>query len=130
MKHKSPPWIAIIFLVTVVATVIWAFSQILGRPRWELSATNTPAGLEIEVFQEEDSTPTYTTLLPNHQVKRNITRKTIDMLPGDVGETTLRDETMKPGQWTLIIDGVELDITPRAMTIDRAMEISPAPKIR
>ena len=50
----------------------------LGRSRWQLSATNTSGGLEVEVFQEGDNSPTYSTMLSNHRVKRNIERKTID----------------------------------------------------
>ena len=100
VKHKSPPWIALIVLMTVVAVVIRAFSQILGRSRWQLSATNTPGGLEVEVFQEGDNSPTYSTMLSNHRIKRNIERKTIDtrMLAPLIAKGSRKRENTK-GLW-------------------------------
>jgi hypothetical protein len=115
-----------IVLAALFVAVMWATLAVFNGPRWQLSATNADAGLQIDIFKEGKDSPTFTTLLPSRRVEQNIDRKTIDELPKEVGQTTFTDETVKPGRWTLVIDGVELDIMPRALIIDGETELSPA----
>lgn len=110
-----------VLLLGYVALLVWLFD----RPRWQLSATNTAAGIQIEVYKEGEVSPTYSTLLPNHQVKQALHRVTIDELPAGIGKTTHSDETLKPGRWTLQLDGIELDIMPARLIIDRDTELAP-----
>jgi hypothetical protein len=123
---KSPLWGLGILLAAMFVAVMWATLAVFNGPRWQISATNADAGLQIDVFKEGEDSPTFTTLLPSRRVEHNIARKTIDELPKEVGQTTFTDETVKPGRWTLVIDSVELDIMERALIIDGETELGPA----
>jgi hypothetical protein len=125
-NRKSRLWGIGIVLAAMFVAVMWTSLAVFHGPRWQISATNVDAGLQIDVFKEGEDSPTFTTLLPSRRVEQNIHRKTIDELPKEVGQTTFTDETVKPGRWTLVIDGVELDIMERALIIDRETELSPA----
>jgi hypothetical protein len=105
--------------------VIWTTLQVIKGPRWQLSATNTVAGLQIDIFKEGEDSPTFTTVLPSHRVEQGVNRKTVDELPKEVVQTTHTDETVKPGRWTLIIDGVELDVMSHALIIDGDTRLYP-----
>ncbi len=93
---------------------------------WSLSATNTDAGVEVNVFQGSKSAPTFTTVLPGHSIPQSLDRVTRDELPPGVGQTTFVDVTMAPGRWTVDLNGVELDIMPARMTIDGTNNIAPS----
>lgn len=124
-KRRTPSLVAalvVVLLIGITSMMFWLNAQ----PRWELSATNADRGLRIEVFKQDNPTPTYVTVLDGHRVSRNLDRVTIDELPPDIGETTFADETLKPGRWTLILDGVEMDIQPARLIIDHETELAPA----
>ena len=127
MSMRKRPILAaagsIAFLIIGTATMILWLNN---RPRWELSAANTDEGLRIEIFKQNDTTPTYATVLDGHQLSRRLNRVTLDELPADIGKTTFTDETLKPGRWTLILDGVEIDVMPTRLIIDRETEVAPA----
>jgi hypothetical protein len=125
-NRKSPFWGLGIVLAAMFVAVMWTTLAVFNGPRWQISATNADSGLQIDVFKEGEDSPTFTTLLPSHRVEQNIDRKTLGELPKEVGQTTFTDETVKPGRWTLVIDGVELDIMERALIIDGGMELRPA----
>ena len=113
--------LVVAFLVLIISFFVWRESL----PRWELSATNTPAGLRIEVYKEDESSPTYVTVLKQHSTSRDVDRANIEGFPTDLGRTTFTDESFKPGRWTVIIDGVELDIQPARMVLDGKTELTP-----
>lgn len=119
----------IIVLLIVVCFIIpllgfaWLVNWTFNRPRWELSAKNVEAGVHIEIFKQNEANPTYSTVLIQRKISRNIERVTIDDLPPEIGETIFTDESLKPGRWTLVIDGVEVDIMPARLVIDRKTEI-------
>lgn len=121
MLNRVAACVAVLF-VGIASMMLW----LNNRPRWELSAANTDEGLRIEIFKQNDQTPTYVAVLDDHQVSRNLNRVTIDELPPDIGETTFSDETLKPGRWTLTLDGVEIDIMEARLIIDRERELAPA----
>ncbi|WP_442485398.1 hypothetical protein [Aeoliella sp. SH292] len=124
-KQKSS-WAHPYLLVAAALFALIGFAMyIRSGPRWELSTTNTPAGIEVEVYKEEEPDPTFKTLLPNHQTNQDLRRVNMDTFPPSVGKITHRDETVKPGQWTLVLDGVELNIMPGRMIIDKTTEIDP-----
>jgi hypothetical protein len=110
---------ALLFALIVMVTII------RSGPRWELSTTNTAAGIEVEVYKEGEPDPTFKTLLANHQANQDLRRVNIDTFPSSAGKTTHRDETVKPGRWTVVIDGVEIDMMEHVLTIDKTTELDP-----
>ena len=64
----------------------------------------------VEVFKSNESTPSYSTVLPGRKIPREIQRCLREDLPADVGQTVFYDITIRPGRWTVMIDGAKLDI--------------------
>jgi hypothetical protein len=124
-NEKSPWALLLLLMAAVLLALIVILMIIRSGPRWELSATNTAAGIEVEVHKEGEVMPTFKTLLPNHQSPQDLHRVNIDTFPPSAGKTTHRDETTKPGRWTVVIDGVEIDMMDRALIIDKTTELAP-----
>ena len=74
-----------------------------------MSASNTPDGVDVDVYWGNADTPKYSTTLARHSIPHDIDRVTREQMPHDVGTTTFYDVTMRPGRSTVVIDGVELD---------------------
>jgi hypothetical protein len=126
MSNRNPiQGVLGVVLAVMLLSVIWMGVSIFNRPRWELTAINVKTDIRIDIFREGEEVATYSTLLPNHQVTQSVNRVTIDELPKHVGQTSFTDETLKPGRWKLVIDGVELDIMERALIIDGEEELRP-----
>jgi hypothetical protein len=124
--NQKSSWAQPYLLVAAVLFALIGFAMyIRSGPRWELSTTNTPAGIEVEVYKEGETDPTFKTVLPNQQTNQDLRRVNIDPFPPSSGKTTHWDETTKPGRWTVIIDGVEIDMMERALIIDKTTELAP-----
>lgn len=124
--NQKSSWAQPYLLVAAVLFALIGFAMyIRSGPRWELSTTNTPAGIDVEVYKEGEVEPTFKTLLSNHQSPQGLHRVNIDTFPSSAGNSTHWDETVKPGRWTVVIDGVEIDMMERALIIDKTTEIDP-----
>lgn len=120
MRRITPIIIAfVIIAIPIAATIAWMSS----RPSWEISAHNSPQGLVIEVYESNDSQPTYTTVLTGKTINTDIERASRMELPAE--QTKFHDETLRPGRWTVVINETEIDIMERALIVDRTTEIMP-----
>jgi hypothetical protein len=111
----------------LVGASVAAFYNWMGsRPAWCLSARNSPDGVFVEVFKQNQIQPTYSTLLKGRTIPRDVDRLAWQQLPADVGTTTFADETLRPGRWILVLGGVKLDIMERAMILDDGFTLRPS----
>lgn len=116
----------IIIVLAIIAIPIAAmFAWMSSRPSWQISARNSLQGVIVEVYKSNNLRPTYTTVLKGQWISTEIERATRMDLPPELGKTTFHDETLRPGRWTLVLDGTELDIMERALVVDGATEIAP-----
>ena len=106
--------LSVLLLLPRVAMIAWMQS----RGDWHLSASNMPDGVDVRVYWGNSDTPTYSTKLAGRSIPREINRVTREQLPDDVATTTFYDVTMRPGRWTIVIDGIELDIMEAGWTVD------------
>lgn len=107
--------------VPPVAFVGWMRS----RPYWEITSRNSPNGAEIEVFKSNASRSTYHLTLAGLTFAGDVHRIRRPELPAEVGLTTFHDETIRPGRWTFVVGGREIDVMERALIIDRTTAIQP-----
>lgn len=96
-----------------------------SRPYWEITLRNSPNGAEIEIFKSNASRSTYHLTLAGVTVAGDIHRIRRPELPAEVGMTTFHDETIRPGRWTFVVGGREIDVMERALIIDRTTEKQP-----
>ncbi len=80
------------------------------NPSWQLSVRNSADGVVVEIYKSDEAIPTYSTVLANRKVAREVQRCLREDLPADVGQTTFYDITIRPGRWTVMVDGAKLDI--------------------
>lgn len=117
-------------IVVMLAVLAGVFLVVVAwqamQPAWYLSATNGEEGVLIEVHRGEDEQPTYSTILEDHHLPRNIHRTTVADFPKDIGTTGFADETIRPGRWIVHIDGVKLDIMESGLIIDDKTTIKPS----
>ncbi len=116
---------AVVLLFLILPTVLM-FGWMQSRGDWHLSASNAPNGVAIDIYWGNATTPKYSTTLVGKSIPRDVDRVTREDLPSDVGVTTFYDDTLRPGRWMVVIDGVELDIMEAGWDIDG----SPAPPRR
>ncbi len=83
-----------IVLVGVAAIVVWYQSS---HAPWQLTAINTPNGVEIEFYEGLNDEPSYKTLLQGRSIVRDVQRVSRLELPAEIGTTTFYDETLRPG---------------------------------
>lgn len=116
--------VSVIFLITGFSIYLIS-DQMASRPVWELSAHNSAHGVIVEIFKENQSVPTYFLQLEGRSIDGDVDRVTRQELPSHVGTTTFHDDTLKPGRWTIEIDGVEVDIMERVAIVDGDEKIAP-----
>lgn len=114
-------------LITIpLLLVVLCFVWLASRPAWQLTAHNTPQGVLVEVHRENETQPTFTTVLEGQTVPREVERVRREELPAEVGTTTFYDVTLKPGRWILLLGETKLDIMERVLIVDDEHEILPA----
>lgn len=96
-----------------------------SQPYWEITLRNSPGGAKIEVFKSNASRSTYDLTLAELTFAEDVHRIRRPELPAEVGVTTFHDETIRPGRWTFVVGGREIDVMERALIIDRTTEIQP-----
>src|SRR5687768_4548666 len=102
--------LVVLSLLVLVALLLLGMRAWLdSRPNWVLTAKNTPAGLVVEVHQSDSPTPTYVAVLKGQRVPREFSRIGRKELNPALGTTTFFDETLKPGRWTVRLDGTKID---------------------
>lgn len=107
--------------IPTLAIVGWMRSQ----PYWEITLRNSPGGVKIQVFESNASRSTYDLTLAGVTVAGDVHRIRRPELPAEVGMTTFHDETIRPGRWTFVVGGREVDVMERALILDRITEIQP-----
>jgi hypothetical protein len=117
--------IAAVTLVIGVSTENF-FVRLSARPHWEVTLRNTSVGATVEVFKSGDTQPTYEVLLAELRIAEEVHRIRRPELPRRVAETKFYDETFRPGRWTFLIEGREIDIMERALILDGGTEFAPA----
>ena len=108
MLRRGIRTVAVLFVLLLLppfALIGWMQS----RGDWHLSASNTPGGVDVDVYLGDSNTPTYSTTLAGRSIPRAIDRVTREQLPDEVGTTTFYDVTLRPGRWKIGSDGVELE---------------------
>ncbi len=124
--NRQSAFVALAVVLLFVLSVAAMFAWLASRPAWQLSARNSPDGVILEVYKANQNKPTYSTLLEGRTIDRDIDRVARQDLPPEVGTTTFHDETLRPGRWTLVLDGTEVDIMERALILDGETEIMPS----
>lgn len=117
MRHLG----LIIIAAPVVGMMVWLSS----RPSWEISARNSPQGIILDVYKSNATQPTYTTVLKGQRIHAEVERVGRLDLPVELAKTTFVDETLRPGRWTLVLNGTEIDIMERALIVNGSTEIAP-----
>ena len=112
-------------LVIVVTTVVGMVAWMSARPSWQISARNSPQGVVLDVYKSNAARPTYSTVLAGQRITTEVERVERMKLPNELGKTTFHDETLRPGRWTVRLNETEVDITERALIIDRSTTITP-----
>lgn len=112
-------------LVFGVWQVFWIFVWMQARPYWEISAMNSPEGVVIEVYQSDQSEPTYQTLLSGETISQELIRARPDDASIEGVQTLDYDGTIRPGRWKLVVCETELDIMTARMIIDQTTELTP-----
>ncbi len=115
--RKTIPVVATVLLILILVPLLM-IAWMQSRGDWQLSATNSPSGVVIDVFWGDAMSPRYSTTLAGKTIPRNIDRVIREDLPPDIGVTTFYDVTLRPGRWTVVMDGVELDIMEAGWDID------------
>ncbi len=133
MKNRTrrpySSWASVVLLVAGIGgtSVIGVITSVrlASGPAWELSVRPTDQGVAVSVFREGESQPDYETLLAGAAVPIEVSRISRERLPAEVGRTIFHDTTVRPGRWTIEIDGRRLDILPRGLIIDERETILP-----
>ena len=105
----------IILLTAILAALLLWFNS---RPHWEVSAINTDAGITIQVYKSNEELATHVAMLEGKVISSDVMRSSRLEFPKDIGNTTFFDETLKPGRWTIIIEGSTIDIMEDSIIID------------
>lgn len=118
MTRRHRRWLAFTVVAFCMAPIclltIWAQT----RGNWTLSASNTEQGVSVRIYWRRPDRPCYVALLRNRHIPRDVQYVTVGQVPPDVGKSTFYDGTVRPGRWTLVIDGVTLDVMEQALYID------------
>lgn len=101
----------------VVVRIVRAYDDWLGPPEWQLSATNVPEGLRIELYEGDAFVPTYAAILEGRSAPRDVVRETRAELDPAIA-TTMEQENDDPRRWTLTIDGVRIDMSEDRLLVD------------
>jgi hypothetical protein len=128
LKRQHVTVIALVGVLISLPTIgiLFGIRQWLSsRPAWLLSARNSVDGVVVEVYKENESDPTYSTLLKGCSIARDIQRTARQDLPADIGTTAFFDDTIRPGRWEIVLAGVKLDIMERALILEDGTEILP-----
>jgi hypothetical protein len=118
----------LIVLVVIMLGLALMRSWLDSRPPWVLTAKNSPTGLVVEVHQSDAAEPTYVVVLPGKSVPRDFSRVARADADPNVVTTTFFDDTLKPGRWTLTLDGTKLDIMEARMWIDDQQTVLTRPE--
>jgi hypothetical protein len=117
--------ISLLLPVMIVSLFIWVFVDLAHRPHWLLTARNSADGLVVEVHKSDASSPTYVAILKGHALAREFSRLDRQAF-NRIGETTISfDETVKPGEWTVLLDGVRLQIMEARLVVNGDLELTP-----
>lgn len=98
-----------------VGCVVWYFAS---RPAWLLTATNTAQGILLVLTTEDAAAPVYTITINNASLPEPIQRQKRSEITSPAVRTDFYDETLRPGRWRFIIEGVEIDVMPANLLIN------------
>lgn len=113
--------VVVVIGIPTVSMLEWMRSQ----PYWEITLHNSPGGAKIEVFESNATQSTYDLTIAGVTLAEEIHRIRRPELPAEVGVTTFYDETIRPGRWTFVVGGREIDVMERALILDGKTEIQP-----
>lgn len=101
----------------VLVRIVRAYDDWLGPPEWQLSATNVPEGLRIELYEGDAFVPTYAAILVGRSTTRDVARAIRAELDPAIATTTEQADD-DPRRWVLTIDGVRVDVSEDRLLID------------
>lgn len=110
-------------LVFGVWQIFWLLAWMQSQPYWELSARNSFEGVLVEVYQSDQSEPTYKTLLSGESIPQELTRVRADDASTEGIQTLFYDGTIRPGRWTVMVSKNKIDVMQRAMILNDKEEM-------
>ncbi len=90
-----------------VGCVVWYFAS---RPARLLTATITEQGVLLVLTTEDAAAPVYTITINNASLPEPIQQQKRDEITSPAVEADLYDDTLRPGRWRFVIDGVKIDV--------------------